>query len=190
MSIDRRTKYTKRILQEALIELLKEKPITKITVTMLCKKADVNRSTFYSHYENQYDLLDKIAETVYADLKTYLNNNYLIDKSLFQKETMKILLRYVQQNSEVFKMLVSHNGRYNFFDLVYRLAREFSSEINIDSSDPQIEDLEEYILIFSISTSEAILKKWLNEGLKQSVDYMAELIMRLIYKGRNGIIKK
>ena len=46
--IDRRIKYTKHALQEAMIELLETHPIAKISVSMLCEKADVNRSTFYA----------------------------------------------------------------------------------------------------------------------------------------------
>lgn len=48
--IDRRTAYTKQQLKDACYEALKKKPIEKITVTQLCKAADINRSTFYLHY--------------------------------------------------------------------------------------------------------------------------------------------
>ena len=46
MATDRRTKYTKSVIREALFDLLKEKPLAKVTVTDICKLADINRSTF------------------------------------------------------------------------------------------------------------------------------------------------
>ena len=52
MATDRRTKYTKSVIRQALFDLLKEKPLNKITVTDICKMADINRSTFYSYYED------------------------------------------------------------------------------------------------------------------------------------------
>src|SRR5699024_5578943 len=48
--IDRRKQYTRKVLKESLIELLKNKPIATISVKALCEKADINRSTFYAHY--------------------------------------------------------------------------------------------------------------------------------------------
>ena len=54
---NRRVKITKLMLQEALIDLLQEKALENISVRELVNKADINRSTFYSHYDTIYDLL-------------------------------------------------------------------------------------------------------------------------------------
>ncbi len=71
--VDRRKKYTRMVLREALMDLLKEKTITAVTVKEICELADINRSTFYSHYFDQYDLLSKISEEVVADMYETLN---------------------------------------------------------------------------------------------------------------------
>ena len=47
---DRRTRYTRQAIKEILLEELKTKPYSKITVTEICKKAEMNRGTFYLHY--------------------------------------------------------------------------------------------------------------------------------------------
>ena len=54
---DRRVRVTKRMLKDALIELLKTKDIYHISIRELCETADVNRTTFYKYYGNQFDLL-------------------------------------------------------------------------------------------------------------------------------------
>ena len=51
MKENRKIKYTKKVLSESLIELLKTKHISEITITELCENADINRTTFYRHYE-------------------------------------------------------------------------------------------------------------------------------------------
>ena len=56
----RRTRYTRRAMQDALIELLRNQPLGSITVKALCERADVNRSTFYAHYTSIEDLLHDI----------------------------------------------------------------------------------------------------------------------------------
>ena len=49
--MDIRVKKTKRAIQKALIALLREKPIEKITVKEIAERAEINKTTFYSHYE-------------------------------------------------------------------------------------------------------------------------------------------
>lgn len=55
---------TKRLLKESLIKLLKEKDIQKISITELCNEAGINRTTFYSHYSSQYDVLKDMETTI------------------------------------------------------------------------------------------------------------------------------
>lgn len=56
----RKVKYTKKVIKEAFLDLLKEKDISQITVKELCEMADINRATFYSHFENIYFLSREI----------------------------------------------------------------------------------------------------------------------------------
>lgn len=51
----RRTRYTRRAMQDALIDLMRERPLGSITIKTLCEQADVNRSTFYAHYDSIED---------------------------------------------------------------------------------------------------------------------------------------
>ena len=64
--MDRRVKYTKNIIKTTFLKKLEEKDINKITVSEICKDADVNRATFYRYYLDVYDLLDNI-ETEFVD---------------------------------------------------------------------------------------------------------------------------
>jgi len=72
--MDRRIKYTKKIIKDTFIELLEEKDLKKITVSEICKIADINRATFYRYYLDVYDLLDKIEEEFVTELKMASND--------------------------------------------------------------------------------------------------------------------
>ena len=79
MATDRRTKYTKSVIRQALFDLLKEKPLNKITVTDICKMADINRSTFYSYYEDVYALLTQIQNELFENIVlTGLTISYIL----------------------------------------------------------------------------------------------------------------
>jgi len=61
------------VIKESLINLLEEKDISQITIKEICENADVNRSTFYAHYTDQYDLLRKIEDEFLANIRDYLS---------------------------------------------------------------------------------------------------------------------
>ena len=69
--MDRRTKYTKNIIKETFINLLEKKELNKITVSEICKIADINRSTFYRYYLDVYDLLSYTPD-----------NNYMLESNI------------------------------------------------------------------------------------------------------------
>jgi len=66
MKQDRRVRYTKEALRQSLLDLMKEKPVEKISVKELCEKADVNRSTFYVYYGSPQELLNAVLDDMYA----------------------------------------------------------------------------------------------------------------------------
>ena len=59
---DRRVKRTKTLLQTTLVELMLEKEVSQISVKELTQRADVNRSTFYLHYLDIYDMLEQMED--------------------------------------------------------------------------------------------------------------------------------
>ena len=61
---DIRVIKTKKAIETAFIEILSEKSFTKITIEEICKKANVNRMSFYNHYEDKYDLLNVVITNV------------------------------------------------------------------------------------------------------------------------------
>lgn len=72
MKTDARVKYTLMVIRKSLLELLKEKPINKITVKELCDLAEINRATFYLHYQDCYSALAGIEEDLLNDFSSAL----------------------------------------------------------------------------------------------------------------------
>ncbi|MDO5410724.1 MAG: TetR/AcrR family transcriptional regulator [Lachnospiraceae bacterium] len=64
---DRRVIYTKSSIKEAFLKLLKKNSFPKITVTELCRLAEINRGTFYLHYYDMNDVLDDLLNEMLAD---------------------------------------------------------------------------------------------------------------------------
>lgn len=113
MKQDRRVQYTKRMLKESLLSLLKEKPVEKITVKELCERADVNRSTFYVHYGSPQQLLNSILDEMYADISAKPQDFSSIRQ--FMLEICKCLLEY-----RALLQVISESG--DFLALMFRLV--------------------------------------------------------------------
>ncbi|MEH7613978.1 TetR/AcrR family transcriptional regulator, partial [Gottfriedia acidiceleris] len=95
---NRRTLYSKKVIIEAFLLLLQEKNLNKITVTDICKEADVNRGTFYSYYNDPFDLMRSIEEEMIEKMMSTINNsgeqnilNELLNLILINKELCKII---------------------------------------------------------------------------------------------------
>ncbi|QDP39495.1 TetR/AcrR family transcriptional regulator [Radiobacillus deserti] len=182
--LDRRKKYTRMVLKDSLIELLKEKQISAITVKEICELADINRSTFYAHYADQYDLLDKIEDEIIEDMTGYLNQYHLVkEEDAFH--IIEKLIDYFASKHEVCRTLFSEENDTTFQKKVMRFAQEVFQQhwpgSTLTGNDSK------YLSTFVISGSIHVIKSWLNNGMDKSTTDMAEVISQLINKGLYGM---
>ena len=92
MKSDRRVKYTQRVLKESLLEILKDRPIERVTVKEICDRADINRSTFYVHYGSPHELLDSIINELYDEIKTKKKD--FTDIKAYTRQISEIIYEY------------------------------------------------------------------------------------------------
>ena len=101
--MDLRIKKTKRAIRSAFYELIKEKPLEKITVREIAERAEINKTTFYAHYETVYDLVDQLEQEAVAEVISQLNTaqGLLSSPRAFVKEIYTLLSKN-QLCSELF----------------------------------------------------------------------------------------
>ena len=116
---NRNARRTRALIEGAFLELMKEKPYTKISVREITEKADINRSTFYLHYQDIYDLLNKIETRITEDIKETIfqirREDYVPGRHPFHV----LVFRELMQHEEIFRILLSKNGDIDF---IYKLA--------------------------------------------------------------------
>ena len=104
---DRRVKYTKMVLKESFIELLEKKDISQITIKEICEDADINRATFYAHYNDQYDLMSKIENEMLDNIKAHLGEFNQKDENLNVVMLTEKIFEYLKGNSRLCKLLLT-----------------------------------------------------------------------------------
>ena len=124
---DRRTRLTKALIRQAFTSLLEEKPIQRIAVTELCQRAGINRSTFYAHYDDIYDLLQQIEEDMLRDFQQALAP--LLEADLEMLSPLQIttgIYRCLKDNADLCTVTLGEHGDKAFALRLVSIGRESS----------------------------------------------------------------
>ena len=86
--MDRRIEKTKNSIINAFLELRSKKDIEKISIRELCERANINKSTFYTHYRDIYDLSEQLESQVVQDILAQIDHADCIitDPQVFTQE--------------------------------------------------------------------------------------------------------
>ena len=104
---DRRVRYTKQAIRDGFLRLLAEKPIEKISVTEICREADINRGTFYAHYSDPYELKRSLEDQLSDALAQRLQESGL--KRLTSLQTLRLL----SENRELCRVFAGPYGDHD-----------------------------------------------------------------------------
>lgn len=184
--MDRRKKYSRMVLKKSLLQLLNEKQFSSVTVKEICEVADINRSTFYAHYADQYDLLEKIEAEIIDDMITYLNSYNFNEKDELLQMT-ETIIQYLSTKKEDVQILLNVRADSSFQLKVMDVAQRFITKKYMESNLIK-KETSEYLSTFIVSGSVQVMKKWLNDGMEKSPKEMAILINNLINHGIYGFI--
>lgn len=181
--LDRRVKKTRKQLQDGFTALLIEKSIKEITVKELCDKVDLNRGTFYLHYKDIYDMLEKIesellnelidiTEKYTYDYKDNIDSSYLVD-----------LFKILSKNINVVSVLLGPNGDISFINKIkHMISDKIIENIDIVSSKHSQLDIE-FTFSFYLNGCIGLVEHWIETGAKNSPEHMAKLCFNLIHNG-------
>ncbi len=184
---DRRVKYTKMVIKDSFVKFLKQKPISKISVKEICNDADINRATFYAHYLDQYDLLQRIENEIIDDINQYLKGYDFKDNNLIPLEMTEKILEYIVENAELFDILLNSNGDMKFQQEVIKIIGRQHFISMIENYSLNKEDAE-YIYYFLASGAVGVIQLWLKGGMKKPAKEIAELIIKTAINGRASFI--
>ena len=128
MKTDLRIVKTKNSLYYALIELLKEKTFEEIKVSNICEKALINRSTFYSHYNDKYELFVDLINTLKDSLKTELKEIEEDNLKDYYLKMIKVFLNHIEGKEDIYKSILVNNRSSIIMDMIYDTITEDINE--------------------------------------------------------------
>jgi AcrR family transcriptional regulator len=181
---DIRIQVTRKILQESLLALMKEKSILNITIKEICEAAGLSRSTFYSYYNNQYDLLREIEEQTFVETDKIIQPYLKMMPKSRNSAVINLLhdiLQNIAENSNSIQVLLSENGdsafQKKFFRNSIEKARQFAKAASASRDD---EKMAGYASVFWAGGMLALVQNWLQNGMDIPAPELAKMISRLM----------
>ncbi len=178
---------TALLMNQALIELLNKKDYEFITIKEICKKAGVNRSTFYLHYDNIDDLLSETIENTNKKFLSYftekdisykIKSNEKDDLILITPEYLLPYLNYIKDNKVVYQVSAKHPimmqsiKKYNLLqeNILYPIFSRFNIQ----------ENLRKYFSAYYIHGVYAIIDEWIKDGCKDDISLIVDTIIKCV----------
>ena len=184
---NRSVRNTKRRLREGLLRLLDEKPINEISVKELTDLVDVNRGTFYFHYQDIYDLLRGIEDAFFEQFDRTLSENR---PALDAEGTpyLHAVFSFLDENRSFCRIMLGPNGDMQFVERVKSMVDDTISyfwQLKGSAADPTKYEMYN---VFIINGCIGLIQKWLDDADSASPGDMARLAANIVLASVNSCI--
>ena len=174
--MDPRFARTKVAIHNAIIDLLRERNLSEITVSALCQRAGVNRNTFYAHYNNPTEVVEEISKEFMQEFDKIATRQ---DKNL---DIRVEVCRYLYEHRDVFSVLSSTNAEQTYLKIALAQAKKSTkTSLFYEQSDY----LPPYYDEFIVGGCCFVLKEWIEKGAKESPEEIGLTIHKLFMKCKN-----
>ncbi len=171
---NRRKRASMQKIEQVLVELLQTKELNQISVSDICKRAGLNRSTFYANYVDIYGLADAIREKLEAQVAELYKDEV---EQGFNSNNYLILFQHIAQNQIFYRTYfkLGYDEKHEILAYDHNLAKKHLDNRFI-----------EYHMEFFKSGLTKIIKLWLQNGCKETPEEMFEIV-KSEYRGREEI---
>lgn len=174
---DVRIYKTKAKLKSSVLDLLKTKSISNITVTELCKAAKINRNTFYAYYDSPDMLLTQIQNTLYQELLVALNredlNNIDIGSFLYS------ILSVIHDNKDICAVLFGEYGDIDFIESAIAIPK--STAMRVWREKQNISEFEANLRYSYFSGGAiSVIRDWVESGYQADLKAICDCLKKLI----------
>src|SRR5690625_1642603 len=186
-SSDLRIVKTKQLLKDALLMLIQEEGFENITVKKLTERAKINRSTFYAHFYNKYDLLEK---TIDEELLSFAEEvaPKSDDDLMITHITTSIYLRatqYIYKQADLFKIMMGQSGIPAFQQQFLQIIKKYMATHleKFHSKQDKMEIPMELFISYIAHAYIGVISYWLESGMQYSPEYVAQKLANMTIGG-------
>ncbi|MEA4923742.1 MAG: TetR/AcrR family transcriptional regulator [Syntrophomonadaceae bacterium] len=186
----KKVEHTKRKIRTALLHLCTQKRLETITIKELTSLAGINRSTFYSHYTDIYDLRDQVLNDF--TLLTYQQAVPAITRIVngsYSNEDIKYLMDFYNENMAVFRAFLGKNFDPQLMERMHNVVKSLVYTKVGESNQPRSVQVE-YVLEYIAAGHTAIITKWALSEAPISTEELITLIKGITMEGPIAFLLK
>lgn len=176
--VQKRKTSTKEDIKEALIQLLSEERFDTISISKLCKRAGINRGTFYLHYQYKYQMVDSLKKEIISQLSSY---SLFEAENEYPKKLMIAKFHILRANERLINALT----KSHYIDFREAIREYITTIILSDKQKAATQRfLEEnfhipqkYALEIFLSSVEGIISLWIAGGAQEEPEELTDIIL-------------
>lgn len=175
---NRRVAVSKRMLREALLRLLEERDIAEISITELCREADINRATFYRHYENPAELLAEIAADISKTVRGFFHMPMQPETA---REDMIRMCAYMHDHAGLYRVLIRNHSEDDLIAIFDKVCADMIAcirrgeiETSLDGEDLRL------LATFLGGGAYFLFRRWLTEDIRKTPEQVADIVLAFI----------
>ena len=180
MKTDARVRYTQMMIRNSFKELLKEKPVARITVKEICERSEINRATFYHYYKDPYDLLEQIEKEMLDNLADVLSKENFHDMEAFYGK----ILDAMKKHGEWYISICSAHGDTAFPTRIFMACYRTAFPLFANPMTQLKESEQKLVYHFLTQGCSGTMGYWFKGGMEESI----EKISCFLAEASKGII--
>ena len=180
-----RHQETEERLQKAMLDLLEQKSLKNITIRELCVAAQINKATFYRHYQDIYDLAKRMEKNIHAGLMQMLDRKKeRLLTELIGEEELSAIISYVGEHAAFYREYLKM-GYDTFLDERFRYLWENFFMPQFRSVGVTSERRMQYYYRFFRSGMVTTILYWLETGQQELPQELASILWNMSFRGRS-----
>ena len=181
--LDRRVRKTKALLRHCLAECMKTKKINEITVKELTDMSDLNRGTFYLHYRDVYDLLEKTEDELIDDVNQLLRKHEPAELRERPYVIFEEIFSLARDNRDIVEILMGEHGDLQFQDRLKEVVKEKCLKDVMEVYRSKNPENYTVFFYFMLSGCIGILQYWIKTGFQESPSEIATITEKILHDG-------
>ncbi len=182
--VDRRVRRTRKLLQDALISLLRRKPLAKIQIKEIVEEADVSRPTFYQHFETKEKLLFSLMDDLFENIHTVVFHERENQEGV---DILQLLTSSYEQwllHSEELKWVLQVENKDLLIEALNSHIKALRNEVGKHLSPPEIiQTFVDYETSFVSGGLYMLIRDWIKNGMRESAEKMGKITFLLLDNG-------
>ncbi len=174
---NQRYQETEKLIQNTLLSLAQEKDIHKVTVRAICEKAHINRSSFYLHYLDIHDLIDKMGREMMKEIGEMMRHSDSVIDFFLDPDSMAQMIGFVKEHRAFFEIYLTHytaTANENFSLLWESAAKPYL----LDHYGTIDEDEVWYYFSYFKAGFISVLSQWIHRGCPEPPEKLTKIILR------------